>query len=139
VTVYKNDAAAIDAFAVYEGENTGACLEKVTRALVESSIEDDPAAGSVDKVDVTAGQATVEPIGDAVVAYQLEIELQSEAGSSETANLFVQTVRVGRVVASYTFQSTFEPLTDLTPSLIDASLGRLQAALGQGTTSSPSL
>jgi hypothetical protein len=91
----------------------------------------------VEKVDVNVGKARVEPAGDAVVAYELEIKVRSKVGFEETRTISNQTVRVGRALVSFTFESQLDSLTDLTPSLIDASLRRLRAAMGLGGNPSP--
>ena len=56
------------------------------------------------------------------------VTILTKAGDETDLYLDQEFVRVGRVIASFNFQATGQPLTD-TAGYIDASVGRLRAAL----------
>ena len=80
----------------------------------------------------TVGEESVEPIGDDVVAYAIEVTATTKSGFSDEVFFEGQSVRIGRALDVFSFQSDIDdyPLSSIAPGVMDASVERIGAASG---------
>jgi len=131
VDVFTTERAATAALGLYAKPSLVGCLEKV----FEKGIRQDPDVG--DKIDdavATLERQDIAGLGDDSVVYEGTMVLTGTDGSTAQLGVGNAAVRVGRVVDAVTFSTSGGDLTEILTPAIDASVGRLRAALGGTAT-----
>jgi hypothetical protein len=130
VDVFKADRAASAALALYAKPSLVGCLEK----LFEKVLLQNPEIGSGDDVVVTLERQDIAGLGDDSVVYEGTVVLRGSDGSTEQLGIGNAAVRVGRAVDAISFSTSGADLVEILTPAIDASVGRLRAALGGAPT-----
>ena len=129
VDVFKTERAAAAALALYAKPSTVSCLQK----LFKKQFAKDP---KVESVSITLDRQDIAGLGDDSVVYEGNVVLTATDGSTAKIGVGNAAVRVGRAVDDVTYLTTSADLTEILTPAIDASVARLQDALGAtGTTS----
>ena len=130
VNVFSTERAATGALVDIRKPSIEKCLQTVFEKVIRASIAEDPATRKqIESVDVEVTRPDVPAVGDEALAFEIVITVRTKTEREATDVYLVQEfVRVGRVIASFNFQATGQPLTD-TAGYIDASVGRLRTAL----------
>jgi Domain of unknown function (DUF4352) len=123
VAVLSTARAARTAIASLTTGTATACYQKELGALIAARLT---TSGSSAKLQsVTGGQQSGPTLGDQSTAYEFTVTL-SALGLSPQVYVDVQTVRVGRSVALFTFTDSGSPTpSDLRSSLVTTVVGRL--------------
>jgi hypothetical protein len=129
VNVFASTAAARAAVAAVDKPSTETCLQRLFEDVIDQSVANDPEArDQIEGVDVEVSRSSVAPVGDDALAFDAAITVHAKGGQTVELVSSAEFVRVGRVIDSFTVQATSDLPPDLVPSLIDASVGRLEAA-----------
>jgi hypothetical protein len=127
--VFSTERAATGALTEVRDPSVERCLRTVFEKVIRANIAEDPATRKqIDSVDVEVTRPDVPTVGDEALAFEIVVTILTKAGDETDLYLDQEFVRVGRVIASFNFQATGQPLTD-TAGYIDASVARLRAAL----------
>jgi hypothetical protein len=127
--VFSTERAATGALAEVRDPSVERCLRTVFEKVIRANIaEDPPTRKQIERVDVEVTRPDVPPVGDEALAFEIVVNILTKTGDATDLYLDQEFVRVGRVIASFNFQATGQPLTD-TAGYIDASVGRLRTAL----------
>ena len=126
VDVFRSDRAASEMLALYAKPSIVGCLKK----LFEKTVMQDPdLEGKVESATVTIERQDIAGLGDDSVVYEGKVVLTGTDGSTATLGIGNAVVRVGRTVNSVRYQTQGSDLTDILTPAIDASVGRVRAAL----------
>jgi hypothetical protein len=129
VDVFASAGSAHAALALAGKDGVETCLNQLFEKLLTKKSVDDPKSGiSAVKVHIT--RQSVDAGGDESVVYEGSITLTAKDGDHQIGVGFAA-IRTGRVVDAMTYQTTGAELTDLLQPLIDACLGRIDAALSK--------
>jgi hypothetical protein len=126
VDVFPSERAASSALAQYAKSSIVGCLEN----LFEKQARQDPKGGAaLDDVTVTLDRQDIVGLGDESVVYEGSVALTGKDGSSAQVGVGSAAVRVGRAVDVVTYSTQGEALPEILGPALDASVGRLRAAL----------
>ncbi len=129
VDVFVSVASARKTLVLFGNDDVVTCLNQLFEKVLTDQFVNDPSSGvSAVKVDIT--RQDVDPGGDQSVVYEGSYTITAKDGDTQIGIGFAA-IRTGRAVNAVTYQTSSEPLTDLLQPLIDATLGRIDAALSK--------
>ena len=127
--MFKTDRAASDALALVAKPSIVGCLKK----LYEKQLRQDPALkGTLDNVVVSLDRQDIASLGDDSVVYEGTIVLTgSRRLDPADPRRHWRPCRSGRAVDTVSYPPTSADLAEILTPAIDASVGRLRAALAE--------
>lgn len=129
VSVYSSVAKATAAAAAVDQPRSTTCLRTLFRKVIDRSVASDKQAkANISSIDVVVTPLDVAPAGDDAFGFQLVVTVLAKDASSFELTLQAEFVRVGRVIDALTTQASPPLDPTLLPSLVDASVGRIEAA-----------
>ena len=131
VDLFPTDRAASAALVLYAKSSVVGCLEN----LFEKQTRQDPTLQStLDDVMANLDRQDIAGLGDQSVVYEGSLVLTDTDGSKSQIGIGSAAVRVGRALDVVVYTTDGTSLTDVLTPAIDASVGRLRAALARTAT-----
>jgi hypothetical protein len=124
--VFESEKAASAALVLYAKPSVAGCLEH----LFEKQLRRD---SRVDDVVVTLDRQAIAGLGDDSVVYEGKLVVTGTDGSQQQLGIGSAAVRVGRAVDAVTYSTQGADLPEVLTPAIDASVGRVRAALTGGS------
>jgi hypothetical protein len=131
VSVYPDVAHADLPFAAAKGPALSACFQRVLQKVIPVELAKSGHASSVQNLAV-AVQPTNPGVaaGDDQAAFAATVTVTAKGGAQQSIYFEDIVVRVGRALDTFSYENESSPISDSVPSAINASVARLQAALG---------
>jgi hypothetical protein len=126
VDVFRSDRVASEMLALYAKPSIVGCLKKLFEKIV---MQEPSFKGKVESATVSIERQDIAGLGDDSVVYEGKIVLTGTDGSTAQLGIGNAAVRVGRTVNAVSYQTQGSDLTDILTPAIDASVGRVRAAL----------
>jgi hypothetical protein len=129
VDVFASAPAATKALALFADPKGEACFDKLFSKVVTAQLA--KSKTKITSVDVSITRQNVDAGGDESVVYEGSATVTLPNGSQQQFGIGNAAVRVGRAIDDFSYFTSSASLTDILQPLIDASLGRLDAALAK--------